>query len=75
MPNKQPKRFTYDEPFEISAEYGEFYICRVFYFDGEKTLHGPFADEEEATVWGDTYLEIDYKDVKDYDILVINKVR
>ena len=68
-----------------SAEFGEAYAVRITYNtdpDGawvaeddhsNVTLHGTFDTRDEADEWMATYP--DDKDVKDMDVIVINRVR
>jgi hypothetical protein len=68
-----------------SAEFGQAYFVRIFYNTDTEgawveegdwtnvTLHGEFLTEEEAAEWMNAYP--DDTDVKDMDILTVNRVR
>jgi len=69
-----------------SAEFGETHAVRITYNtdpdgkwvdfedDSNQTLHGPFESEAEAMQWLEAYPDGD-KDIKDMDIITINRVR
>lgn len=71
---------------ETSASFGECWAVRITYNtdpDGNwvteddysnVTLHGTFDTQEEADEWLQAYPDGD-KDVKDMDLIVINRVR
>lgn len=75
-----------DGSITTSAVYGGFWLVRITYnTDPEgvwvdeddysnQTLHGPFESPEEAQSWMDAYPDGD-KDLKDMDVLMVNKVR
>lgn len=69
-----------------SAQFGETWLVRIFYNTDPEgkwveegdwtnvTLHGEFSSSEEAEAWLEAYPDGD-KDVKDMDIILINRVR
>ena len=69
-----------------SAQFGETWLVRIFYntdpegkwveYDdwGNVTLHGEFSSQEEAEAWLEAYPDGD-KDVKDMDVILVNRVR
>jgi hypothetical protein len=75
-----------DGNLSTSAEFGVMWCVRVFYNTDPEgnwvedddylnyTLHGPFETEAEAGVFLQHFMEDD-TDVKDMDVIVINKVR
>jgi hypothetical protein len=69
-----------------SAQFGETWLVRIFYNTDPEgtwveegdwtnvTLHGEFSSSEEAEAWLEAYPDGD-KDVKDMDIILVNRVR
>jgi hypothetical protein len=75
-----------DGNLDTSASFGHLHLVRITYNTdpegawvddadyGNVTLHGPFETEDEAMAWMEAYPDGD-TDVKDMDVVVINKVR